>query len=240
MDRGDIPLFALFGCLPALFVFGLFFSVVVFEEWSFRTKRDHLADVHVVIFMTGFIVGHWWQGRGAECAGLSALFVRLCSAAWMPAPPGKLAFCLGFTTSTRPAPRGRARGRASPQARAVEEICRRSALSRTLWPPGPPRGAPPPRDGLVRRGRDRVEAARRRTLFLASIASRPGAPMAPRYIPCWRRAKVVLGRFLSPRKRHMPLLELVFGRGKGSYCFGSLRKVTGWRPVTLRRPRGSF
>ena len=72
-------LFALFGCLPALFVFGLFVSVVAFEEWSFRTKRDHLADVHVVIFMAGFIVGHWWQGRGAECAGLSALFVGLYS-----------------------------------------------------------------------------------------------------------------------------------------------------------------
>ena len=67
-------LFALFGCLPALFVFGLFFLVVVFEEWSFRTKRDHLADVHVVIFMTGFVVGHWWQGRLVEGVGLMALF----------------------------------------------------------------------------------------------------------------------------------------------------------------------
>ena len=36
-----------------------------------------------------------------------------------------------------------------------------------------------------------------------------------------------LAAVFSPTKRHMPLLELVFGRGKGSYCFGSLRKVTG-------------
>ena len=72
-------LFALFGCLPVFFVFGLFFSVVAFEEWSFRTERDHLSDVPTVIFMTGFVVGHWWQGRGAECAGLSALFVGLYS-----------------------------------------------------------------------------------------------------------------------------------------------------------------
>jgi len=72
-------LFALFGCLPALFVFGLFSSVVAFQEWSFRTERDHLSDVPTVIFMTGFVVGHWWQGRGAECAGLSALFVGLYS-----------------------------------------------------------------------------------------------------------------------------------------------------------------
>ena len=32
----------------------------------------------------------------------------------------------------------------------------------------------------------------------------------------------------------MELLELVFGRGKGSYCAGSLRKVTCWRQATLR------
>ena len=30
------------------------------------------------------------------------------------------------------------------------------------------------------------------------------------------------------------LLKLVFGHGKGSYCFGSLRKVTRWRQATLR------
>ena len=53
--------------------------MVAVEEWSFRTERYYLSDVPAVIFMTGFIVGHWWQGRGAECAGLSALFVGLYS-----------------------------------------------------------------------------------------------------------------------------------------------------------------
>ena len=47
--------------------------------------------------------------------------------------------------------------------------------------------------------------------------------MASRYVTVqtWSR-----GRF-QPEKAPMLLLELVFGRGKGSYCFGSLRKVTG-------------
>ena len=81
--------------------------------------------------------------------------------------------------------------------------------------------------GLVRRGRDRVRggAASNAVFGVDRLAS-------------WRADGVTLhlsleagtgGRaaVFSPRKRHMPLLELVFGRGKGSYCFGSLRKVTG-------------
>ena len=67
-------LFALLGCFPARFVFGLFFSVVSFEEWSSRTGRHHLDWVPSVIVGIGFAVGFWWYGGVAEGTGLFTLF----------------------------------------------------------------------------------------------------------------------------------------------------------------------
>ena len=66
-------LFALFGSFPALFGLGLVFFCVALDRWLSKTGRDD----HVVptILIIGFAVGHWWQGRVAEGAGLFALHV---------------------------------------------------------------------------------------------------------------------------------------------------------------------
>ena len=64
-------LFALYGCFPAHFVFGLFFSVRQLERWFDRTGRD----LSMIILFIAFYVGHWWQGRLGEGVGLFALFL---------------------------------------------------------------------------------------------------------------------------------------------------------------------
>ena len=79
----------------------------------------------------------------------------------------------------------------------------------------------------MRRGRDRVRggAASKAVFGVDRLASwRADDVTLHSVLEAGRRG---LAAVFSPRKRHMPLLELVFGRGKGSYCFGSLRKVTG-------------
>ena len=68
-------LFALFGCFPALFGLGLVSSVWALNRWLSKTGRDHLDWVPTIIALAGFAVGHWWQGRVAEGAGLLALYV---------------------------------------------------------------------------------------------------------------------------------------------------------------------
>ncbi len=68
-------LFALFGFFPALFGLGLVFSVWALDRWLSKTGRDHLDWVSTIIALAGFAVGHWWQGRVAEGAGLLALYV---------------------------------------------------------------------------------------------------------------------------------------------------------------------
>ena len=79
----------------------------------------------------------------------------------------------------------------------------------------------------MRRGRDRVRggAASNAVFGVDRLASwrTDGATLHS----VLGAGKGGLAAVFSPRKRPMPLLELVFGRGKGSYCFGSLRKVTG-------------
>ena len=67
-------LFALFGSFPALFGLGLVFFCVALDRWLSKTGRDDHV-VPTIILIIGFAVGHWWQGRVADCAGLSAIFV---------------------------------------------------------------------------------------------------------------------------------------------------------------------
>ena len=67
-------LFALFGCFPALFGLGLVSSCVALDRWLSKTGRDDHV-IPTIIALAGFAVGHWWQGRVADCAGLSAIFV---------------------------------------------------------------------------------------------------------------------------------------------------------------------
>ena len=68
-------LFAMFGCFSALFVLGLCCSIVVVGKCLDQTWRDRLDWIPPSILIIGFAVGHWWQGRVADCAGLSAIFV---------------------------------------------------------------------------------------------------------------------------------------------------------------------
>ena len=68
-------LFAMFGCFSALFVLGLCGSIVAIGRCLDQTWRDRLDWMPASILLLGFAVGHWWQGRVAECAGLSAIFV---------------------------------------------------------------------------------------------------------------------------------------------------------------------
>ena len=78
----------------------------------------------------------------------------------------------------------------------------------------------------MRRGRDRVQdgAAVKVVFGVDRLASwRADDVTLHSVLEAGRRG---LAAVFSPRKRRMLLLELVFGRGKGSYCFGSLRKVT--------------
>ena len=66
-------------------LFGLFVSSLSFELWRRRTidsrmgecepdAEDELECVPYFILIIGFAVGHWWQGRVAEGAGLFALY----------------------------------------------------------------------------------------------------------------------------------------------------------------------
>ena len=64
-------IFALYGCFPARFVFGLFLSVAALERWFDRTGRD----LSTFILFMSFFVGHWWQGRLEEGLWLFALFL---------------------------------------------------------------------------------------------------------------------------------------------------------------------
>ena len=68
-------LFAMFGCFSALFVLGLCCSIVVVGKCLDQTWRDRLDWIPPSILIIGFAVGHWWQGRVAEGAGLLALYV---------------------------------------------------------------------------------------------------------------------------------------------------------------------
>ena len=72
-------LFAIYGCFSALFLLGLVLLTVALERLVSRPGLRHLDDWVLITHIIGFAVGHWWQGRGAECAGLSALFVGLYS-----------------------------------------------------------------------------------------------------------------------------------------------------------------
>ena len=67
-------LFALFGSFPALFGLGLVFFCVALDRWLSKTGRDDHV-VPNIIALAGYAVGHWWQGRVAEGAGLIALHV---------------------------------------------------------------------------------------------------------------------------------------------------------------------
>ena len=79
-------IFATFGCFLAPCTLGLFVSSLSFELWRRRTidsrmgecepdAEDELECVPYFILIIGFAVGHWWQGRVAEGAGLLALYV---------------------------------------------------------------------------------------------------------------------------------------------------------------------
>ena len=86
----------------------------------------------------------------------------------------------------------------------------------------------------MRRGRDRVRggAASNAVFGFDRLASwRADGVTLHSVLEAGRRGIVAV---FSPRKRRMLLLKLIFGHGKGSYCFGSLRKVTRWRHATLR------
>ena len=79
----------------------------------------------------------------------------------------------------------------------------------------------------MRRGRDRVRggAASNAVFGFDRLASwRADGVTLHSVLEAGRRGIVAV---FSPRKRRMLLLKLIFGHGKGSYCFGSLRKVTG-------------
>ena len=67
-------LFALFGFFPALFGLGLVVSCVALDRWLSKTGRDD-HEIPNIIALAGYAVGHWWQGRVAEGAGLIALHV---------------------------------------------------------------------------------------------------------------------------------------------------------------------
>ena len=67
-------LFALFGFFPALFGLGLVSSCVALDRLLSKTGRDDHV-IPTIIALAGFAVGHWWQGRVAEGAGLIALHV---------------------------------------------------------------------------------------------------------------------------------------------------------------------
>ena len=78
-------LFASFGCFSAPCILGLLVSSVSFELWRRWTvdsrmgecepdAEDELECAPYFILIIGFAVGHWWQGRLAEGAGLFALF----------------------------------------------------------------------------------------------------------------------------------------------------------------------
>ena len=163
-----------------------------------RWTRSPGLDVPTIIHWHGFAVGHWWQGRVADCAGLLAIFVVGFSgdlAPFFSTVEGNSCF---FS-------RLRVLGRAPDEARAAHKhaqsraICRRSALSRWLSSPGPrASGAAPPRDwpgggaAAIAFG-----AARRRTCFWrVDRVSRPGEPMAPRRVTRAGRAQTgCRGRF---------------------------------------------
>ena len=67
-------LFALFGFFPALFGLGLVSSLTALDRLLSKTGRDDHV-VPNIIALAGYAVGHWWQGRVAEGAGLIALHV---------------------------------------------------------------------------------------------------------------------------------------------------------------------
>ena len=129
---------------------------------------------------------------------------------------------------------------AGPQARAVEVICRWSALSRTLRPPGPRQrcgaaegwpGEARPRSRSGRRGVERCFWRRsprvlaRRWRHVTSLA---GGGYR------WSR-----GRF-QPEKASHAAAGAGFWSRKGSCRIGSLRGVTGSRLVTCRILSASF
>ena len=65
-------LFALFGFFPALFGLGLVSSLTALDRLLSKTGRDDHV-IPNIIALTGYAVGHWWQGRVVEGAGLFAL-----------------------------------------------------------------------------------------------------------------------------------------------------------------------
>ena len=66
-------LVAMVGCLSWLFVLGLCGSIVALGRCLDQTWRDRLDWMPPGILIIGFFVGHWWQGRLGEGAGLFAL-----------------------------------------------------------------------------------------------------------------------------------------------------------------------
>ena len=92
----------------------------------------------------------------------------------------------------------------------------------------------------MRRGHDRVRigAASNAVFGVDRLASwRADGATLHSVLEAGKRGIVAV---FSPRKRRMLLLELVFGRGKGSYCFGSLRRVTGSRLIACWILSASF
>ena len=90
-------LFATFGCFSAPCTLGLFVSSLSFELWRRRTidsrmgecepdAEDELECVPYFILIIGFAIGHWWQGRVAEGAGLFALYA---GAIWLASRRGE-------------------------------------------------------------------------------------------------------------------------------------------------------
>ena len=67
-------LFAIYGCFSALFLLGLVLLTVALERLVSRPGLRHLDDWVLITHITGFAVGHWWQGRLVEGVGLMALF----------------------------------------------------------------------------------------------------------------------------------------------------------------------
>ena len=64
-------------------------------------------------------------------------------------------------------------------------------------------GAAPPRDWPVRRGRDRVRGGAASNVVFGSIPSRPGAPMASRYVTVLEAGRRGPTAGLGPRKHPM-------------------------------------